>query len=278
MKAITRMELSRAFKNKYFYFAITVGIGITLWHYFRYSYVLAEDIYKVYKGTMFSTFFEKVTYGTPVVEAWIGTRNIGSNIYFFILPLLCAIPYGISSYLDKKSGYINNITTRVDKKKYYKAKLLAVFLSGGAVAVIPLIFNLLLCMCTLPVMFPLASSKLFPVSIASIFGDLFYSHTFLYIFIYLLFDFIFFGLLNCLCIVMTYFEDNRFAVVLSPFIIYFAVHVFCSWGLGKGGYSPMVYTFFPQFHTQNVGIISAQILILLVLALLTIRGSKHDTI
>jgi len=278
MKAITRMELSRAFRNKYFYFAITIGIGITLWHYFRYSYILAESIYKVYKGTMVATYLEKVNYGVPAVEAWIGTRSIGYNIYFFIMPLLCAIPYGISLCIDKKSGYINNITTRVDKKKYYKAKLLAVFLSGGAVVVIPLIFNLLLCMCTLPIMFPIASSMLFPVSTVSVFGDLFYSHTFLYILIYLLFDFIFFGLLNCLCIVMTYFEDNRFAVVLSPFIIYFAVHVFCSWGLGKSDYSPMVYTFFPKFHTQNAGIILAQILILLVLALLTIRGSKHDTI
>ena len=278
MKAITRMELARAFRNKYFYFAITIGIGITLWHYFRYSYILAESIYKVYKGTMAAAYLEKVTYGVPAVEAWIGTRSIGYNIYFFIMPLLCAIPYGISFCVDKKSGYINNVTTRVDKKNYYKAKLLAVFLSGGAVAVIPLIFNLLLCMCTLPIMFPLASSMLFPVSTVSVFGDLFYSHTFLYILIYLLFDFIFFGLLNCLCIVMTYFEDNRFAVVLSPFIIYFAVHVFCSWGLGKGDYSPMVYTFFPNFYTQNVRIILAQILILLVLVLLTIRGSKHDTI
>ena len=102
MKAITKMELSRAFRNKYFCFAITIGIGITLWHYFRYSYILAEYIYKVYKGTMFASFFEKVTYGTPAVEAWIGTRNIGYNIYFFIMPLLCAIPYGISLCIDKK--------------------------------------------------------------------------------------------------------------------------------------------------------------------------------
>ena len=278
MKVIIKMELSRAFKNKYFYLASTVGIGITLWHYFRYSYILAENIYRLYKGTIFPTFLEKVKYGTPAVQAWIGTQAIGYNIYFFIMPLLCAIPYGISLCLDKKSGYINNITTRVDKKKYYKAKVLAVFLSGGAVAVIPLIFNLLLCMCFLPIMFPLASSMEFPVSFYSLFGDLFYSHTFLYILIYLLFDFIFFGLLNCLCVVITYFEDNRFTVVLAPFIIYFAVHVFCSWGLEKGDYSPMVYTYFPHFYTQNIGIIMAQMLILLVLALWSIRCSKHDTI
>jgi len=278
MKSITKMELLRAFKNKYFYLAITIGIGITIWHYFRYSYILAEGIYKVYKGTMFPTFFEKVLYGSPAVQAWIGTQTVGYNIYFFIMPLLCAIPYGVSLCLDKKSGYINNITTRVDKKKYYKAKVLAVFLSGGAVAVIPLVVNLLLCMCTLPIMFPLASSMLFPVTSYSLFGDLFYSHTSMYILIYLLFDLIFFGLLNCLCVVITYFEDNRFTVALSPFIIYFAVHVFCSWGLGKGDYSPMVYTYLPHFYVQNAGIILAQILILLILALLTIRGSKHDTI
>jgi hypothetical protein len=77
---------------------------------------------------------------------------------------------------------------------------------------------------------------------------------------------------------MAYFENNRFTVALAPFIIYFAFHVLCSWGLGKSAYSPMVYTFFPKFYWQNAGVILAEILVLLLLSLSFLRGSKHDTI
>ena len=39
-------------------------------------------------------------------------------LYYFIMPLLTALPYSISILMDVKKHYVNNIFTRIDKKKY----------------------------------------------------------------------------------------------------------------------------------------------------------------
>lgn len=280
MKQITRMELSRAFKNRSFYFALMVGIGLAMWHFIRYGVPLIQNILDVYNHTVdTAVYFEKVKYAIPVTQMWLGTSNAGTEIYFFVMPLLSAIPYGASYCIDVNSGYVSNIVTRVGKKDYYRAKLLAVFLSGGAVCVIPLVFELLLCMCFAPVMFPLSGTHLFAVQSASWLSGLFYSSgTWVYIFVYLLFDFLALGLISSFCLIITWVEENRFAVMLAPFIVCFAVHILCSWLMGKTTWSPLVYTFFPQLYTENLLAVTLELLILAVLAIRFTLGKKDEGI
>lgn len=271
-----KLECRRAFQSRAFLFAVGTGILFTLWHFFRYGWPLIEHVLAVHRGTAGDAFFQMVNYGIPVTQTWMGTSNMGYELYFFLLPVLCAIPYGASYVTDLKSGYICNIITRTDSRTYRRGKLAAVFLSGGAVSVIPLIFNLILCMCFVPVMFPLAGTRLFAVTDASLLSGLFYSGgTFIYILIYLLFDFVFFGLLNALCLIMAWFEDNRFAVMLTPFMVYFAVHMVCVWGFQQNGWSPVTYTFFPALLTEHVFAAAVELLILAVLAALFVRGRKE---
>lgn len=278
-RRMMRLELDRALRSKAFLLAVFAGISITLWHFCRYGWQLIEHVLDVYQGTAGEGFFEMVDYAIPVTQVWIGTSNVGHDLYFFLLPLLCAVPYGASYAMERKSGYICNVITRVDSRTYRRAKLGAVFISGGLVSVIPLIFNLMLCMCFVPVMFPLAGSGLFAVMDSSFLSGLFFSSgTMAYIFIYLIFDFVFFGLLNGICLVMAWFEDNRFAVLLMPFMIYFALHVICGWGFQKGGWSPANYTFFPALLTENVGAVLIELLVLLVPVILFICGRKKGEI
>lgn len=278
MRQITKVEMNRAFHSRAFLFSLMVGCVMAMWYFCQFSWPLITHILKIQQGTVDPLFFEKINYATPAAEAWMGTHI--ADGYFMVLPVLCVIPYGISFHMDCKSGYVNQLVTRVGKKEYFKAKLLAVFVSGGVVAAIPLILNLITCMCFLPVMFPVASTQLFPVSAGSVLGELFYSKTwsFLYIMIYILFDFVFFGLLNCVCLVMSFLEDNRFTIALSPFIIAFAFHVLCGWVIGKSGYSPMQYTYFPRLYWVNLGIVLAEVLVLLTCALAFLLGSRRDTL
>lgn len=278
-RRMTELELKRAFRSRSFLFAVAVGIGFTLWHFFRYGWPLVEHVLAVHQGTASEAFFEMVDYGIPVTQVWMGTSNMGHEMYFFLLPLLCALPYGASYAMDRKSGYICNIITRVDSRVYRRAKLTAVFLSGGAVSVLPLVFNLVLCMCFVPVMFPLAGSRLFAVTDASFLSGWFYSSgTWAYILVYLLFDFVFFGLLNVLCLVMAWFEDNRFAVMLTPFLVYFAVQIICSWGFNNSGYAPVNYTFFPELLSENIFAAVLQMLVLALSAAVFLRGRKEGEI
>ena len=44
------------------------------------------------------------------------------QIYYTIIPLIAVVPAGISFYQDIDSGYIRQIITRENKRKYYIAK------------------------------------------------------------------------------------------------------------------------------------------------------------
>ena len=99
MNKLIKIEMERAFKNKMLIISVVIGLGIQL---------------------------------PGLYMKWMGVRP-GSYVflYYFIMPLLTALPYSISILMDVKKHYVNNIFTRIDKKKYYKAKLFAQFIVGG---------------------------------------------------------------------------------------------------------------------------------------------------
>ena len=70
---------------------------------------------------------------------WAGTTlSLASALFYALLPVGAALPFSWSYCTERKSGYLKNIYTRVDKKTDLAGKTLAVFLSGaGAVAVKP---------------------------------------------------------------------------------------------------------------------------------------------
>lgn len=278
MRQIIKVELNRAFRSAGFLFAVMIGSAMSLWYFIKFSWPLIEHILRVQSGTASESFFKKVYYATPVAEGWMGTHI--ADGYFLVLPILCAIPYGISYYMDNRNGYVNQLTTRVKRSTYIKAKMTAVFISGGAVAVIPMILNLLLCMCFLPIMYPVSSTQLFPVSAGSVLSELFYSKSwsFLYIIIYIIFDFVFFGLLNGLTLFMSCFVDNRFTIILSPFIISFGLHVAFGWWINKSGWSPLNFTYLPNMQQVDLLAVLVEMLILVVCMVMFFRLSKQDVL
>jgi len=94
------------------------------------------------------------------------------------MPLLTALPYSISILMDVKKHYVNNIFTRIDKKKYYKAKLFAQFIVGGFVASFPLVISFVVTAMILPAFKPESVSSQFNFSKLSVFGDLFFKAPF----------------------------------------------------------------------------------------------------
>ena len=70
-------------------------------------------------------------------NSWVGgdDLSLAAALFYALLPVGAALPFGWSYCTEHKSGYLKNIYTRVDKKTYLAGKALAVFLSGaGAVA------------------------------------------------------------------------------------------------------------------------------------------------
>jgi len=225
LKTLIRIELERAFKNKMFFVSVFISIAIVIYHLILYV-IPMRAITIPYLLKIFETSPLKVDMLPGVYSEWIAmNQNAAREILFVILPLIAAVPYGISLFLDEKNNYINNIAVRTNKRNYYIAKAIVLFLSGGAIAAIPLIVSFLANAVILPFDSPIPYSGAYMVFVTYIFGDVFYSNPLIYIIIYIIWVFVGFGLLNTFCFVAVYIMENRFAVLMAPFIIYFTSYV-----------------------------------------------------
>lgn len=216
MKSFMRIELKRAFGNIFFLMAFVITMGICVWHFKENVWVLRNWVYGY-----------KDSYPLSAFGKWIGGENssLQPTLYYLIIPILCAIPYGKTYYFDLKSGYINQLIIRGEKKDYLVAKLMAAFLNGAVLSAVPLLFDFLLTGTVLPAIMPQSGSGLFSISPGSIMSELFYVHPYLYLLLYLLLNATFFGLLNTISFWAVDFVENSFWIILMPFIVY--IFVFC---------------------------------------------------
>ncbi len=84
-------------------------------------------------------------FSVRLITSWLGGDfNTAASIFVFIIPLLAALPYGISYYKEQKSGYSNQLIVRCGKKKYVLIKGIAAFISGTLAIGIPLLLNVMI--------------------------------------------------------------------------------------------------------------------------------------
>ena len=250
MKQILKIEIKRAFLNSKFFVALFIGFFITGYHFVQYVYPIRFT-------------------GRSVFYSWIGaaTYTMQSFILFLLLPIIVAIPFGDSLFKDQRSGYIKNVCIRTDKKMYLQAKYIATFVSGGAVFVLPLLINLLCTACVLPSLIPDPLDFASAISPVCIGYRLFFTHPYLYIFIFLAIDFIFAGLLATIAITSTEYVEYRVMTLLTPFILYFAVYSLLNI-LGVPLYAP-VYFLNPGLERNNL------IEFVIGLVILVVLGPGH---
>ena len=128
-----------------------------------------------------------------------------------------------SFFEDIKSGYIINVCTRVEKKIYFKAKYLAVFLSGGVAVAAPLLLNLVLSSMFMPAFIP-DNGTVGTISPTTMAYEVFFTHPLVYVLMFIVIDFIFAGVIATLSLSYTYFTEHRFGVMIVPFVFYFFIY------------------------------------------------------
>lgn len=213
MKSIVRFEMKRAYISRYFVGALVVGLSIAIAQ-FVFSVLPASHLLDNY-------LLGNGEYPRSVYNTWIEASGVPFylSLYTLLLPILACIPYGDSLFLDKKEGYRNYVLTRVSKKNYLIAKLIATFLSAGSVVCIPLIINFYLTSFAMPLLIPESSATTFPIFSNSMWSELFYKTPLLYIGLYLIIIFMYAGLFGMLGVMLSSFVKNRFVVILLPFMV-----------------------------------------------------------
>lgn len=269
MFGVIRIELSRVLKNKKFLFALAVGCIIALAHFFKYGYGVSGDIYSA-----------KSDYPVTAFESWIGSTLISIKTFlcFLIAPILATIPFGDSFFGDKKSGHIKNVFIRTKKSHYYIAKYVATFIVGGLAAVVPLLLNFYLTTLVLPSLVPQVAGTGYLVDSLSMWYELFFSQPFVYVFLYLLIDFVFFGLIATLALSISHFVENRFVFLLAPFLLK-VIMSFVLRSIGLFQYDPTIFLI-PYQPAKGIDIsyilVVAGILFALTFGTFYFKGVRDD--
>ena len=234
MKAIYTNEIKRAFNTIGMKLALLVGCALSVWHVITVIMPISEgQNYELSASAIDDLYVPISLYST-----WMGNElfPIQSYIFYLILPLLAVLPFGRSFFEDIKSGYIINVCTRVEKKIYFKAKYLAVFLSGGVAVAAPLLLNLVLSSMFMPAFIP-DNGTVGTISPTTMAYEVFFTHPLVYVLMFIVIDFIFAGVMATLALSYTYFTEHRFGVMIVPFVFYFFIYSLTNL-IDKTDYSP----------------------------------------
>lgn len=260
-----KIEIKRSLKNKMMLVAILLGCAISISH--AIQYVFVKDVY----DSSIIWCPESVYYN------WLGASSfpMQSYLYYLILPILAVLPAGTLLYDDLKSGYVKNVFIRTKKRNYFIAKYVAVFLSGGIAFVLPLILNLILTSMWLPALIPEPIIGIGP-SLTSVGYEIYYSHPLIYNCLFLIVDFIFAGSMASISLLVAYFVEHKFVVLMSPFIAYYFIYSLNNI-IGNNSWAPN-YFLIPGFYQNYIWefVISFVVIIIIFIIYLG-KGLTNET-
>ncbi len=275
MRRLLNNELRRAFTSRGFAFVLGFEVIILIIYSF---FELGNIVSNVVPSYIEYARAGKVNIVPGAYYSWLGMLNsITHKLLKAVIPILIAIPYGNTLFIDKETNYISNVCIHIEKGRFYFVKLLVMFISGGVVAVLPYAVSFLIDIAVLPLetVIPSNFSALANVSFMC---DLYYEHTLLYVFAYLILTFLGFGLLNCLCFLATYLFSNKYIIVIFPFFIDYFMYVIGTFINVKE--VPWDYLNICNANKQDIlpAILQFSMLIILITGLYTYLSSKKADI
>lgn len=262
-----------------FLLALLVGLGIVLAHIVFFVAPKAVEM-----DEMRLLFPEKAgaSYPSSLYNMWIG-GGVGYTVYptwyFTLFPLLACLPFTASLHIDRHSGYVKQLATRVTKRKYYIAKAVSVFLSSGAAVVLPLMIDVFLTAQFFSALKPEPTTSTFAVRHNSMWNELFYTHPLVYVILYLCMDFLFVGLLGLIAMCFTWLVRNRVFIVITPFILLMFFDFLIGTFRLEMGISPSIFLRADQPGQVRFFVIVIEFAVLLLLCgWFLMRRAKRDEI
>ena len=214
MRGILKVECKRYMHGIGILIALLIGIGCIVYKDCTLIRKFAEGDSIIKELGIYESFPKGSFY-----DIWIVAHMDSTTIYFFyFIGIIVALPYGISYYNDKKSGYIKNICNRVSKRLYLNAKYLAVFISGGIAGAVPIIVDFLFVRIITPVdcFETIENSSLNGITEWHAF---ILDHPYISISIFCFMWFIFSGVLSSISLMVSAVSNNFFLIQLAPFFV-----------------------------------------------------------
>ena len=222
MRSMLKSELWKATHNKFFWISITIGMLLSLCdvvqNWLEVDYLTNLTIENLENGIGRGGHG-----GFSLFVMWIAVNGItfGSRAFYFVLPILAALPYGWSLSSEIKSGAIYQYGTRSGKMYYFVSKYVACFISGGLAVGVPVLVNLLVNALICPFAVPNVVSSVSPIRNGCFLSEVYYTAPWLHAIIWCCMDFIWGGVTACLCFVPKKMGRFSFIVVIFPFALFY---------------------------------------------------------
>ncbi len=242
------IEYKKLFKNKNFYLSVCALILLVVIAFVigvkehNEEYQLTERIYSQYYE---EEIVEDVLIFISPHKQWLGfTNNLASELYYLLFPLLISIALIDSIYRERKSGYLLFTFMRMDRRKYYIAKIATTFLTAFFMFVLPLCLGVVLVNLftnhwdytdysdiykgfvegTLAI--PDNAISVFKGDIQPLFSDLLSISPYLYVAVFYIIGGLFASAYVCLGLALSIFIKNYYLLILMPQIIYTSLWFF----------------------------------------------------
>lgn len=263
MKKAILFECKRGFQSGGFMVSCLIGFSICILDFVIFCNMFWTDLN------------EKI-----VLQMWIGTdyQLAFNNLYYVLLPILAALPFGASYFQDLKTGYVKNVCIRISRKEYFAAKSIATFLTAQAAVMMPLLLNLILCMGIVPLRVPEKLTFLNAgILDRSLLAEIFYTAPLLYCILFILLDGLFAGILSLYSICIAEWVESAFSAIATPFVVYILTGV-ALMGDSHGNWSVMEMVNPLQRCTTRIEQLISSIVGGMVIAAIVIisKGRKKD--
>lgn len=216
----------------------------------------------------------------PFFEKWVGLspENIGSFIFYWLLPIGVAVPFAWTMRDEMNSGYTSQILTRVKKESYFITKLLVSFISGVIIGAGSLLGSMWLHSFFLRAIYPQPNdmrTSIFPKSFLS---TLYYDNPYLYVLIWTMIAALWCGAIAGLCYTLSLFIRKKPLVIISAQIIFIIQNISQSNNHGAD-YTPWLY-FVCATGISDTTVIFKTIAVLLIIEILVtvIMGKRYENV
>lgn len=197
-----RFELKKALNKKFFITTSIIAI------------ILLYGLYKYTKYDGMSSYA-----ANNAIHSWLYVIE-NANFFRYMTPLIVVLAFGDSFYNEYKSGYLRNISTRMNIRKYIKDKIIVNATVSALIIIIPVIILLVasLILYKDSVFVPIDGNSYFnPYGALS---NIYYSNPVIYMIFSTIMMGVFAAIYSTLAIAISFYGKSRALILAFPTLVY----------------------------------------------------------
>lgn len=225
-----KLELWKALHSRRFRIAVSIGLAIVMINVFE-NAILVERLREQNNEALKAGIaVSQSPLGFSLFIHWIAVNraSLGNNLFYFVWPIIAAMPYGWSYFEERKNGTMVQIVVRTGKKIFFISKYISIFISGGLAIAIPVLVNLLVNALICPYAIPKAVVPISLVTDGYFLSELYYCKPWLYSLIWCGMEFIVGGVAACVCLSTGTMFRYQVMTVIFPFVLFVFVDAILS--------------------------------------------------